>query len=137
MRRLAIQSYIIALGDVGIGLLIWVNFQIFRQMDSLNLPALLSLNMTILVAVAALATNLYLWPLLVTVDAPLSQLARTSARLALLHPFWSILVILLGLLPLLALFVLPAFIVLLGTFSTCALLLSWGAWRVLGQLERN
>ncbi len=137
MRRYAVQSYMIFLGDVGIGLLIWVNFQIFRQMDGLNLPALLSLNVTIVVAAAAVATNLYLWPLLVTVDAPLSQLVRTAASVALLHPIWSIFVALLAMGPLLGVFILPRFIVLMGTFSTCALLVSWGAWRVLGPLERN
>lgn len=137
MRRYARQSIVIFLGDIGVGLVVWINLQIFRQMNTLSLPALLSLNVTIFVAVSAITTNLYLWPLLVTLDAPLSQLVRTAAKLALLHPIWSILASLIAMVPLFAVFVLPAFIVLLGTFSTCALLASWGAWRVLGKLERN
>lgn len=135
MRRHIVKSTLIGLGDVGIGLIVWVNVQIIHQMNSLNFSALLSLNVTLFVAVAAVMTNLYLWPLLVTVDAPLSQLVRTAVRLALLHPIWSLLTALLALLPLSTAFFLPSFIVLLGTFSACALLVSWGAWRVLGKLE--
>ncbi len=137
MRRYAVPSTLIGLGDAGIGLLVAANLYIIGQMGGLAVPALASLNVTLFVALAVIATNVYLWPLLVTVEAPLPQLIRLAAALALRHPGWSVLSALLALTPLSALFLLPGFIILLGPFSLCALLASWSAWRVIRTLERT
>lgn len=136
MRRYAAKSSLIVLADAAIGLVIWFNLGILRQMGT-NAPALLSLSVTIFVALSAVAANLYLWPLLVSVDAPLAQLVRAAIRLVLLHPAWSIFASLLALLPLAISLVVPRFIVLMATFSTCALLASWGAWYVLRNFVDN
>lgn len=136
MRRDAAKSIVIVLADAAIGLVIWLNLGILRQIGA-SAPALLSLSVTIFVALAAVAANLYLWPLLVSVDAPLTQLVRVAIRLVLLHPAWSIFASLLALLPLAISLVVPRFIVLMVTFSTCALLASWGAWQVLDKFVDN
>jgi uncharacterized membrane protein YesL len=124
---------LIFLADIGIGLVVLINVQIFRQMGRVNMAGLLALGVTLFVCVVSVAANMYLWPLLVTVDAPLPRLAKVAVKLVLLHPLWSVFAALLSAVPLLVLFVLPGFVVLLGAFSTCALLASWGAWRVLGK----
>jgi uncharacterized membrane protein YesL len=136
MRRYALQSLAIVLADVVIGLVIWLNFGILRQMGT-SVPAVISLSATIFVTLAAVAANLYLWPLLVSVDAPLKQIVRAAVRLVLLRPAWSIFASLIALLPLLVSLTLPRFIALLLPFSTCALLASWGAWRVLRSFVDN
>jgi uncharacterized membrane protein YesL len=137
MRRYAVPSTLIVLGDAALGLLVWANLHIIGQMDGLTVPALASFNVTLFVALAAIATNLYLWPLLVTAEAPLPQLVRLAAALALHHPGWSFLSVMLTLAPLSALVLLPGFLILFGLFSLCALLASWCAWRVIRTLERT
>jgi uncharacterized membrane protein YesL len=131
MRQYALKSIAIFLCDIVIAMIVLANLQILSQMASLSIPALLSLNVTIFIAASAILTNLYIWPLLVTVDVPLPRLIKVAAKVALLHPLWSAFVALLAMVPLLVSLVLPRFVALISTFSTCALLASWGAWRVL------
>lgn len=137
MRRYALQSLVIVVADATIGLLVWLNFGILGQMGT-SAPALLSLSATLFVTLSTVAANLYLWPLLVSVDdVPLGQLVRVAVRLVLLHPAWSIFASLIALLPLVVSLAVPGFVMLLLTFSTCALLASWGAWRVLRDFVDN
>ena len=56
MRRYALQSLAIVLADVVIGLVIWLNFGILRQMGT-SVPAVISLSATIFVTLAAVAAN--------------------------------------------------------------------------------
>jgi uncharacterized membrane protein YesL len=111
-----------------------------RLLDQMALPApveAVSRSVNLFVAVIALMTNLYLWPLLVSLDVPLRMLIKIALRLVFLHPAWSLIAVGLALVPLLLIWILPGFVVVIGLFSTCALIASWGAWRVLKQHERE
>jgi uncharacterized membrane protein YesL len=81
--------------------------------------------------------NLYIWPLLVTLDLPVHTLIRVALRLVVLQPLWSIFATLLMLTPLLLTLFLPRAAVLLMAFSCSALLASWGAWHVMEQYRRD
>jgi uncharacterized membrane protein YesL len=130
-RKYGLKACAILLGDLALLGLAYFNFQVFGQMEMSSPPALLSLSITIFVVVLTLLSNLYLWPLLVTVERPLLRLIRTALTLVALNPAWSFFAALLSVLPLLSLLILPGFFVLLGTYTSCALAASWGAWHVL------
>jgi hypothetical protein len=82
--------------------------------------------------------NIYLWPLLVTVDPPLPDLLRNALKLAVLHPFWGLLVAGTAILPFLVSFFLPQLFFVTVTFAASALIVYAGAWRVLRRyLDEN
>jgi uncharacterized membrane protein YesL len=137
MRQHWKQSTLIVLLDMGIGGLIVFNLSILDTMELPALPALLSRNVAFLFIVMTLLANLYLWPLLVTFDLSIRQLIKVSLKLVFLHPLWSIFATTLALLPLLLGLLLPRFIAVLLAFSSCALLGSWGAWRVIGPYQHD
>jgi uncharacterized membrane protein YesL len=131
------KSTVIGLLDAGIAGLVVLDLTILDSMKTTTLPALFSRNVAFLVAALTLLTNLYLWPLLVTVDLPLRTLIRISIKLVYLHPAWSIVASGLMVVPLLLALVLPRFVGVLLTFSSCALLASWGAWHVIEQHKHD
>jgi uncharacterized membrane protein YesL len=137
MRKHWFRSSMIGVIDAGIAGLVVLDLSILDRMNANTLPGLFSRNVAVFVAALALLTNLYLWPLLVTVDLPLRKLISLAVRLVFLHPVWSLLVGMLVLIPLLLTLALPRFVAVLLAFSSCALLASWGAWHVIEPCQRD
>jgi len=137
MRKYWRKSTVIGLVDAGIAGLVVLNLSILDSMDSYTLPAVLSRNGVLFVAALTLLTNLYVWPLLVTVDLPWRRLIGTAMKLVFLHPVWSLFAGVLMLVPLLLTLILPRFVAVLFAFSSCALLASWGAWHVIEQHQQD
>jgi uncharacterized membrane protein YesL len=135
MRRHWRKSTMIVLLDAVLAGLIALNLAILNSAD--DFPALCSRNVALFVAALTIMANVYLWPLLVSVDWPVRQLIRVALKLVFLHPIWSLVASLLAVLPLLLTLMLPRFIVILVSFSSCALLASWGAQHVFEQHRRD
>jgi uncharacterized membrane protein YesL len=131
MRQYWRKASLVGVVDALIGILVVVNFLAFRVMDMSNPIAVLSRSITLFVALIAIMVNLYLWPMMVSFDMPLRQLAANSIRLVFVHPLWSLFMVIVALMPLVASLVLPAVLVIFATFSTLALLVSKAAWRVI------
>ncbi len=131
MRRYALKSMAIGVINILIAGLVFLNFSAFSHMEMTRLPALFSLNVTVLVGLLTALVNFYLWPLLVTVELPLFRLVKASVKLVMLHLGWSLVMTLLAFVPLLVSLVLPGFFILLGIYAAAALTVSWGAWQVL------
>jgi uncharacterized membrane protein YesL len=125
-------STLLGLLDAAGVALILFNWSIFPLMEMSNPLAILSRSMTVFAGVLLLAVNLYAWSLLVLLDLPLRTLLKTSLQLVFLHPLWSIGMIIAAVLPIvISLLVLPGAALVLFTFSCCACIVSWGAWRVI------
>jgi uncharacterized membrane protein YesL len=126
MRRHWRSATLIGVIDLLIGGLIVLNLSIFRLMNLSQIVVVLSQSATLFLALTAICANLYLFPLLVMFeDVPLRRLIETSVKLVFAFPLWSLVLLALVALPvLLNLFVLPAAILVLVTFSTIALLVS-------------
>lgn len=137
MRQYWRKSTMIVLMDVCIASLVALNLITWKETGIHNIPALCSRNIAFFVAAMTLLTNLYLWPLLVSVDFPIRQLIKIAMRLVVLHPVWSLFTAVVALIPLLSSLILPRFVAILIAFSSCALLISWGAWRVIEHHERD
>ena len=132
MRQHWRKASLIVLMDVLLGGLIILNLSIFRLMNLPQPLILLSQSVTLFVAVTAIMVNLYLWPLMVTFDElSLRRLLDTSLKLVFAHPAWSFAVLIMALVPLLLSLLLPAAVFILGSFSSVALVVSWGAWRII------
>jgi uncharacterized membrane protein YesL len=131
MRRHWRKSTIVLLLDVAFGGLVIINFSIFRLMNIAEPLTLISQSVTIFVGVLALLVNLYVWPLMVLFDLPVDRLISTALHMVFSHPLRSILTLATGLMPLLLGLFLPAIITLMLSVSTCALLISKGAWGVI------
>ena len=115
--------------DLALVALFFANLSITTALEEVPLAWLTQIAVLI-AGVVALLVNLYAWPLLVTFDMPLRAVLSTSLRLTLGHLFWSILIGILALLPLVLAFFLP-FLLVAGAFSASSVLASWGAWRVI------
>jgi uncharacterized membrane protein YesL len=118
--------------DLLLGSLVVLNFSLFRRMNMSPPITLLSQSITLFVAVTLIMVNLYLWPLMVTFgDFSLRRLVDTSLRLVFIHPLWSLVMLILALLPFVLSFLLPVAVLVLASFSTFALIVSWAALRVI------
>ena len=131
MRRHWYKGTAVALIDLAIGAFVTLNLLILRQMDLGQILAALSLGLTVLVAGLALAVNVYAWPLLILQDLPLRDVLQNALKLALAHPGWTVLVLATAVVPLLLSLFLPQAVFLTVSFSTSALITTWGAWRVI------
>ncbi len=132
------QAMVIGAIDLLLGGLIAVNFSIFRLMNMSQPVALLLQSITFFVGLVLVAVNLYVWPLLVTLDLPLRDLLTTSVKLVFAHPIASIGMLLVTLAILLGSTLLPAMFLLLASVSACALFISWGVWRVVrGHIAKD
>ena len=130
-RRLWLKATLIALLDLIIGGIVLLNILILWQTTfSQNLIFLL-IGSNLFVSLLLIVTNTYLWPLMATVDLPLFQLIKESVRMALSHPLWGILVALAATTPLVVSLFLPGFFFLTITFAASALIMQWGAGKVL------
>jgi uncharacterized membrane protein YesL len=108
-----------------------MNFRVLNLMDQQNILVWMARSAQIFVILSVLMTNVYVWPLLELFDLPLRRLVMVSMRLALAHPFWTLLVVALAALPLFAGLVLPGVVVVLTVGSATALVINWGAWRII------
>jgi uncharacterized membrane protein YesL len=134
MRQHWQKATLIGLLDVLVGALVIVNVLIFQRMDIAQPIVLLSQSMTLFVAVSAVMVNLYLWPLLVAFDdLTVRRLLATALRLVFAYPLWSLVILVLALLPPALTIILPGAYVILALFSSVALIANWGAWRVIRQ----
>ena len=131
MRRHWRKATVVALIDLAIGAFVTLNLLILRQMGLGQILALLSLSLTVTMAVLALGVNVYAWPLLILQDLPVRNLLQNALKLALVHPGWTILVLAAAAVPLLLSLFLPQAVFLTLSFSTSALITTWGAWRVI------
>lgn len=130
MKRYALKSFLICGVNLLVGLMVLVNFQAFSQMNMNSLPALFSLNVTVIVAALTFLINLYVWPLMVTVDLPLTRMVLLAGKTVMLHVLWSLLIAMAALLPILVSPLLPGLFVLLGLYAASALIICWGATQV-------
>lgn len=130
MRRHWRASSLLALLDLGLGGLCALNLLILTQAEPAPL-VLLSLGLTLLVSALLISVNVYAWPLMVTRELPTRTLLRGALRLALAHPGWALFTALLATLPLAASLFLPLAFLLFTTVAAPALIINWGAWRVI------
>ena len=122
----------IALLDVlGVGL-VGANLILLPEM---NLPTVIFgpfVAITLFVGVVAMATNLYLWPLLVRYKLSVRVLLQTALGLVFQHIGWTLLLLSMTAFVLLSgLLLLPVGLIVLTLASTCVWLISWGAWRII------
>ncbi|MBZ0302778.1 MAG: DUF624 domain-containing protein [Anaerolineae bacterium] len=131
MRRHWLKGTLVAVIDAIIGFVIYVNIRAlgFMEMDSLLLWLMRSINLFI--AITLLMINLYVWPLLVLFDLSFRRLIVVSVRMALGHSFWSLLVLSLAVAPAIVALFIPPFVSVLLLFSLIALIVNWGAWRII------
>ena len=130
MRRHWRTSTAVCALDLVIAGIIYVDVMFLTSADTLW--AWIALTVVVLAGEVALMANLYLWPLLVTSDMSLRALLGTSVRLALGRPIRSVFLTIVALLPFALTWVQP-FLLLVATFSTCTLLINWGAGKVIQQ----
>lgn len=133
MRRYWLKATVVVLLDLAAAGFVILNLLILRQMGTNHIMGILALSATILVAVLLILSNVYLWPLLVTLDPPLRNLLKNGIRLGILHPFWGLLVAATAVIPLALSFVLPGFFRLTVPFAAAALIIQWGSWRIIRQ----
>jgi uncharacterized membrane protein YesL len=115
-----------------------LNLLILRQMGTGQFLAILSRTVTVLVAALLILSNIYLWPLLVTVDPPLRDLLKNGIKLALVHPLWGALVAILALTPVAPTLFRPQAFLLTATFAATALNIQWGGWSIIRRyLDEN
>jgi uncharacterized membrane protein YesL len=121
IRRHWLSAMLLALID-----LVFVLGAVSYSVSSQGFP----IGFAVLIIPTAMVFNLYVFPLLTTFELPLSTAIIMSVRLALGHLFWSLLVAIASWFPLAISFVFPAFL-MVGAFSTSALIASWGTWQVM------
>lgn len=131
MRQCWWKSTVVGLLDAAIGGLVVINLSIFRLMNMPQPLIILLQSVTLFIGILTPMVNMYIWPLMVLFDMSVSNLLSTSLRMVFAHPWRSLFLLLAGLVPLLLGLVLPVAVVIMISFSTCALLISRGAWHVI------
>jgi uncharacterized membrane protein YesL len=131
MKQYGVRATAVTLLNLLIGALVTLNFLVLRQIEISQVMPALALIVTTLVTLLLLLSNIYLWPLLVTVDPSLAVLLKNALKLALVHPFWGLLVAVGAVLPGLISLLLPQAFFITITFAATALIVYAGAWRVM------
>lgn len=129
--RYWVKAVIIGLLDVLVGGIVLLNMRILLLTDTANPITLISSTMTFFAGLALLLLNLYIWSLLVLFDQSLWHIIQSSAKLVIVHPFWSIGVLIAAVVPILISLVLPRAIFLFGTISLSALIINKGTWHII------
>lgn len=130
-RRYWGKATVLGVIDLVLGGLIALNLNIIWQSGFESPIALPAFIITSLFGLFFILANVYLWPLLVTVDQPLRGWFKNGLRLAVAHAFWGILVAAASLIPLVIGVLLPRFILLTISFAGSALFVYMGAWRII------
>lgn len=137
VRQHGIKATMIGLVEAGLFGLIALNIQVIPQM---NLPTLVIypfLAITLFMGLLAVMVNLYLWALIVRYDLTIKQLVNVAVRLTFLHFGWTLgLLVMVGGVLMMGLIV-PALISVLILFSSCAYLITWGAWRIIQHYDAD
>ncbi|WP_420627185.1 DUF624 domain-containing protein [Candidatus Leptofilum sp.] len=131
VRRYWRKATVLGVIDLLLGGLIGLNLFFIWQNgfdSSIALPAFI---ITSLFGLFLIVANVYLWPLLVTLDPPLRSWLKNGLRLSVAHLFWGIWVAMMAMTPLAVSVFLPRVTFLILTFAAAALLTYWGAWRVM------
>lgn len=128
MRRYWLKATAIILLNSACVALITINLFLLPHLIALRI---IVASVTMLAAAVVLLVNVYLWPLLVTQDQPLRVLLTNALRLAFAHPLNGAGVALLAALPIVGSILLPGFFLLTCTGAGTALLVQWGAWRII------
>lgn len=131
IRRLWLRSTVLFVGDAVLLALAVINLQAINMMNVPDVVAYLLGGFNLFLALMLLMINVYIWPLLVLFDLPLRRLLHVAPRLALVHPLWSMAVVGLALIPVALSFVVPVLLVLLFGAAAIALIVNWGAWRII------
>jgi uncharacterized membrane protein YesL len=129
--RYGLKAAVVVIIDLIALTLVVLNLLILRQMGTDHLMGVLASIVTSTVAVLLVLANVYVWPLLVTLDPPLKDLLKSSIRLGIIHPFWGLAVAILAVIPLVVSLFLPGFFLLTITFAAPALIIHWGAWHII------
>ena len=117
----------------------WVSAMLLALVDLIFLAGIalylsvlggLPIELVLVIGLAAMIVNLYVFPLLTTFELPFSTTIIMSVRLALGHLFWSLMVTIASLFPYVVSLVFPAFL-MIGAFSSSVLIASWGTWQVM------
>ena len=131
MKKYGVKATAVGFINLLVGSLVTFNFLVLRQIRTDQILPVMTLIVTLIFTVLLLLSNVYVWPLLVTVDPPLKVLLKNAVKLALVHPFWGILVLAAGLVPLLVSLLLPQIFLIIVTFAATVLIIYAGAWRVI------
>lgn len=123
----------IALLDVLVGGLLFINYSIFQVMAMDNIMAVLSGTMTVCVTVVLIMVNIYVWTCLSLLDISVRNLIKLSLILGLTYPFTSLAITILAILPFVANLFMPVAFLLFATISTSAYIGTRGAWYVLNK----
>lgn len=133
MKHYWVKAVLVTAIDVVIGGLSGLNLLIISSTEMPPFLAMLSLSVTLGIALFTIMVNIYLWPSMVLFELPFRRLVIYSMALATRHPWWSLLLVAIIMLIVGASAVVPQFFLLLVTFSGCALVMCWGQWRVARQ----
>ena len=131
MKQYGLRAPAVFLLNLLIAGAVILNLLILRQMGIGQIIATMALIVTVLVALVLVLANIYLWPLLVTLDSSLPDLLKNALKLALAHPIWGVFVAGTAVIPLLVSLLLPQAFFIAITFAATALIIYAGAWRVI------
>ena len=131
MKKYALKATAVALINLLVGSLVIFNFLVLRQIGTDQILPVMTLIVTSLITILLLLGNVYVWPLLVTVDLPFKALLKNTVKLAVTHPFWGLLAVIGGSIPLLISLILPQAFLLTVTFAAMALIIYASAWRII------
>jgi uncharacterized membrane protein YesL len=131
LRRQWLKSTVIFVATAAILAVTIANIQVVEQLGLDPVMAYVIRGVNLFVALTLLMVNIYMWPLLVLFDLPLRRLISVSIRMALGHPFWSLLVLILAALPVIASLFVPVVLAVLAGASTLVTIVNWGAWRII------
>ena len=131
VRRYWFKATMMGIIDLVLGGLIVLNLLAVQRMGFEQFIAVPAFTLTVLFGVFLLVVNVYAWPLLVTLDQPLCSLLKNGLRLAVVHPFWGVLVALVVIALFLVSLFLPRMTLLTISFAAAALITYWGAWRIM------
>jgi uncharacterized membrane protein YesL len=137
IRQHGLKASLIGLLDAVIVGLLAFNLHLIPQM---GLPMGIYypfLGITAFIGVLVLMSNLYIWPLLVTYDLTINRLIDVAVRLSINHFGWTACLLLMTGFVLMLSFVLPAIISVLLLFSSCAYLMTWGAWHIIQRYDAD
>lgn len=133
IRRNWWKAYLLALIDIAIGSLIYVNLMIFQMMDMSNIFAYISRGATGFIALMLIVVNFYAWTLIAVWDAPFKVILKFSIQLVFAQPLWTLLLALLVLFIILLSALLPIAFLMVLTGALVAYVICRGTRFVAGK----
>ncbi len=131
VRRYWLKASVVGVVDLVLGSLVALNLYVIWQMGFEQFIALPAFILTSLLGIFLILANVYIWPLLVTLDPPLRGLFKNGLRLTVVHPFWGVLIAVVALIPIGIGLVLPRLFFLTVAFAAATLITYAGAWRII------